>query len=739
MSKSVQRIKESTLSTNLNDSAHNLVRELAMACRKMSIYGAGHPQSARAVEKPFFVFGEIFAFKSVVNFNVSRGQLHIMNILLKESVFTQQVTQFLQAFDITGIVFDRTISVQQLTTFLTNLVSRDSMSEFSTALRESSESSGDEPLQVNSELAHSLFEDRKTYRGDVSGDYSVRRLALDQLEGDLSHLAKIQRASRRTLLKMAVDFRSSVLEYLLPERLAAFPPEDIRKTLKELARTINSGEADTSETKDATNKYMAIFRLVEFHPERNSIVEDLEDQSAPEPNLVDNGIDPTSTTGALKLEVNTRINSLVQDLFSSGNRDFNVIEFVDSFTRLLKTGQRPKATEVISRLIDYMGSSDSDHRQKALNLLGAVLSELNIETDQPVLEATVEAIVERLESRRETYEYSELVSRLFDLCFSEQQLELMAKLTRAMARRRVINGNVTVYDSMAVKKAFENISRQDTVRQLVRSVIQATRDQVGCLKDIMVAIGTEEIALGLSRIISHPARPVRQFTLRTLAELGKSSLKVYSQILSDDAMFERPEGRREMPDEKYYVVRNSIFVLGSIQDPAGVSALRAHIADTDVRVKREIISALEKIGGEDAVDCLMLMAEDELIEIREAAVIAIGLIGTSDATPLLMDLARRMPGVSLKAVSALGKIGGDQARDFLCQLLENPRDLSDSIGGRVSKDELRLATVRALGRIGDSGAIGYLRSFQESRSGASKLFFKNSSVNKAISEILSRR
>ncbi len=739
MSKSVQRIKESTLSTNLNESAHNLVRELAMACRKMSIYGAGHPQSARAVEKPFFVFGEIFAFKSVVNLNVRRGQLFVMNILLKESVFTQQVIQFLQAFDITGIVFDRSLSIQQLTTFLMNIVSRDSMSELSTALRESGGTSGDEPLQVNSELANSLFENRKMYRGDVSGDYSVRRLALDQLEGDLCHLARIQRASRRTLLQMAVDFRSSVLEYLLPERLAAFPPEEIRSTLKDLAQTINSGEADAQGTKDATNKYMAIFRLVEFHPDKNSIVEDLEDQPVSDPNLVENGIDPMSTTGALKLEVNTRIDNLVQDLFSTGNRDFNVVEFVDSFTRLLKTGQRPKAIEVVSRLIDFMGSSDSDQRQKSLNLLGAVFGELNLETDQSVLDATVDAIVERLESRRETYEYSELVSRLFDLCFSERQLELMSKLTRAMARRRVINGNVTVYDSMAVKKAFENISREDTVKLLVRSVIQATRDQVGCLKDIMVAIGTEEVALGLSRIISHPARPVRQFTLRTLAELGKSSLKVYSQILGDDAMFERPEGRREMPDEKYYVVRNSIFVLGSIQDPAGVSALRAHIGDTDVRVKREIISALEKIGGEDAVDCLMLMAEDELLEIREAAVIAIGLIGTPEAAPLLTDLARRMPGVSLKAVSALGKIGGDQAREFLCALLENPRDLYDTIGGRVSKDELRLATIRGLGRIGDSEAIGSLRSFQESRSGASKLFFKNSSVNKAITEILSRQ
>ena len=83
MSISATPIRESTLSTNLSEQAHTFVRELALACRKMSIYGAGHPLAVRAVERPFFVLGGIFRFKNYVNLNVRQGQLYLLNICLR--------------------------------------------------------------------------------------------------------------------------------------------------------------------------------------------------------------------------------------------------------------------------------------------------------------------------------------------------------------------------------------------------------------------------------------------------------------------------------------------------------------------------------------------------------------------------------------------------------------------------------------------------------------------------------
>ena len=729
-------IRESTLSVNLNDEAHSLVRELAMACRKMSIYGSGHPLAGKAVEKPFLILEYIFRYKSYINLNVLKGQLHLLNIRLKDSPFNGQILQFLQLLDVNAALFERSVTVQDFTFFIESLVRREMHYDPGFSLATYLNEYGVDCIQVNSEMAFALFENRRQYRGDVAGDFTVRRLALDQLGDDPIRLARLRNANAPTLLEYGIDFDPAIIRYLLPEKAAGLSATRLHQLLTELADQIKTGELGPQRTQQATYDYMALFQLVETHPERDRIVANLDDQRAGDQV---SGAEPLTGTGTIKIETSARIDQLVETVFTSSSPDYQCDDFADTFLRLLKTGQQPKANDVIGRLIEYMGVAEPGLRQKALNLLAAAMVQLRQVGDTEVLGGVVDQTVEQIQAKVETYEYSEFLWLLFDTCHAHRLHQQMARLTQAMAARRTITDNVTIYDSMAVKKGFENISRPATVGRLVEEITRANQERARHLKEIMAAIGTEEIALGLSNIISHPLRNVRQLVLKILAELGKSSLKVFSEIIFDDTMFERPEDRFELPDEQWYVVRNSIFVLGSLRDPQGVSPLRARISDPDVRVRREIVSALEKIGGEEAVDCLTLMSEDPVKEIREAAIITIGLIGSADTAPLLIDIARRNPLESIKAVTALGKVGGDDARRFLGRLLEQPDELAHLAAGKISRDDLRIAIVKALGQIGDQDAIAQVRKFRDSQSAASKLLFKSSPVNKAISDVLARR
>lgn len=735
MSQPTPPITESLLATNLNEEAHSLIRELAMACRKMSIYGAGHPLAIKAVEKPFFMFSSIFRFKSLVTLNVQRGELHLLNIRLKDSPFNAQILQFLQVLDINSVLFESSMRIQDFTFFVETLVDRQLVYNAGFSFSAHLEKHKVDCIQVNSELGYDLFEKRKRYRGDVDGDFSVRRLALDQLGDDPLLLIRVRNANQQGLLDLGIDFDPEFVAYLLPEKVASFDAGRVRRILTELADQVSANDTGPMRIKNATDDYLALFRLVDFHPERKSILENLEDRRN---RSADDDGEPLSETGAIKIETAARIDQLIEKLFSINAPDTETEAFSDAFLRLLKTGQQPKAAEVLGRLIDLLSAAEPNYRQLALNLLGLATNALTRAADGAVLEVAIGEAVRRLRDKSETYEYSEFLWQLFEACRTAECYDLAARLTTAMADRRAVTDNVTVYDSMAVKKGFENISRQRIVDHLIKELIGATGEVVGHLKDVLVAIGSEEVAMSLAQIISHPRRPVRQLTLKILAELGKSSLKVFSRILYDDKMFQRDEARHELPDEKWYVVRNSIFVLGSLHDQQGIASLRVRIDDDDIRVRREIISALEKIGGEEAVDCLTLMAEDPIAEVREAGIVAIGLIGEPDAAPILIDIARQNPRNSIKAVTALGKLGGEQARLFLGLLLDEPDKLAELAGGAVSRDSLRLAAVKALGHIGDQDAIRHVRSFQESQSATQKIFFKNSAVNKAISKILSR-
>ena len=78
-------------------------------------------------------------------------------------------------------------------------------------------------------------------------------------------------------------------------------------------------------------------------------------------------------------------------------------------------------------------------------------------------------------------------------------------------------------------------------------------------------------------------------------------------------------------------------------------------------------------------------------------------------------------------------------RDFLSELLADEDKLTEFAKGRVSRDDLRLAVVRALGAMGDTKALEQIKKYQENLTATQKIFFKNSAINKAVSDILSRK
>jgi len=739
MSKSYKSINESTLATSLNELAHGFVRELAMACRKVSIYGSDHPVGMKAIDKPFFALDEIFRFRSHVNLNLHGGLLYALNIRLKQSLFTDEIVRYMQILETEAVLFDRRVTMTEFARFIDRLVKRVDLSSHENLLSTYLEKNNITTIEVNSERAFKFFESQKKYRGDAYVDLSVKNLALQQLGDSLMTLADINRRGQTALDERDIDFTLGVIEYLLPEKFAALPSEDITKTLTDLARQLNTLPDDDKKRANLLNSYRSLYSLVDYHPQQGDIIAELERYLSTNKLPVEAAKELSTPVGAIRVASSEKIDKLLQRLFLPENHEYDTDEYCQAFQRLLKTGQRAKATGVVQSLVHSLTSPDGGVRQRALQLLVCSIALFDLVIDTDVFESAVNRVMTDLSQKKETYEYSEIIWQLLGKCRLADRFDLMARLAGAMAQRRQYDGDVAIYDSMAVKKAFESLSRREVVKALVDDMIRADHETSRHIRKVLISIGSEEVAVELSTIISHPIRQVRQQSLKVLAELGKASLKVFAGIVMDDAMFERESGRHELPDSKWYVIRNSIFVLGSLRDPGGMLPLRLRLNDSDVRVRREIVSTLEKIGGEDACDLLILMADDPIKEIRESAVIAVGLIGTPEITPQLFDLAQRNPSVAVRAVSALGKIGGEEARAYLVRLLEDDKELSKMASGQVSKEELRLAAVKSLGNIGDKKSIAALKGYKENLPATQKIFFKKSPVNKAIVEILSKR
>jgi len=729
--------EKAVLHVNLKKLVNSLLREFTITCKKVAIYGPNHPSSSRAIEKPFLVLNSIFKLKKYVNINLQHGQLFILNICLKDSVFSEEIIRFMQILDLDSILFKQHITMGELQKFIERFVKRVDLSNHENLLSTFLNKQRIESVEVNSEIAYSLFDNNKKYLENSSTDFSVKNIILRQLPDDLETLCNLYRLNEDYAYELGIDFEKEIVRYLIPEKVSFLSPSKVKNDLLELIdrlhKSENNNQADLSEL------CKAVFRLIEYHPEQKQIYNRLEKY------INENQIswelikELQSPTGKIKMESWELVDKTLNEIFIPESDVYEADNFIEAFERLINTGDRDKVKEVSKHLVDLLSSSNADFRQKALGLLLDLIKSLNLVTDLYVFEGLIDLLAHNLLEKKETYEYSEFIWQLLEKCFKKEKFYLMSQVMAVLSKRRRFENEVTIYDSMAVKKVFANFNQPQFIDQLIQKMLRADFKIAGYIRDILIYDGSEEVALALSNIISHPQRRVRQQALKILAELGKASLKVFSQILVDDDMFEREQDRHELPDNKWYIIRNSIFVLGLLKDPEATVPLRLRINDTDIRVRREIISALEKIGGEEACDILMMMADDPVKEIREKAVITIGFIGTPETVPLLIDLVQMNPKVVIKAISAMGRIGGEEAENFLVKILEDEREIIRLASGMFSKDDVKLAIIKALGNIGSKKTINKVKDYKNKLPTAQKIFFKNSPVNKAIDEILSKQ
>ncbi|HDL02097.1 MAG TPA: HEAT repeat domain-containing protein, partial [candidate division Zixibacteria bacterium] len=485
--------------------------------------------------------------------------------------------------------------------------------------------------------------------------------------------------------------------------------------------------------------YKDICKLLEFHPEYETISQALDSYMSCGNVLAEITNELKTPSVRIKNEAQQSIDSLMQETFSDLSIEFSPALFTESFVRLIKTGQKEKSAEVAIELVEYLENSNNDFRQKALSLLLEIIAPLHLYSDKYLFDKLSQVIIRNLFEKKETFEYSEFVWQIIEKSIVEKDYKFLAKIMHSLYLRRRIENDVTIYDSIAIKKIYMNFNQKSIIDGLITELLKGNSSTNQYLKEVLIGSGSEEVAVALVNIISHPNRQIRQLALKILGELGHASLDVFGAVLADDDLFKREEGKRELPDEQWYIVRNAIFVFGLLKDIKGCIPLRLRINDPDVRVRREIISALEKIGGEESVDVLMMMADDDDREIREAAVITIGLIGTEDVSPLLIALAQQNLRVVIKALHALGRVGGKEAEKYLSLIL-NDDDLLESLtSSKVSKEEIRLATIKALGDLDDSQAIQTIKQYHAGQSTTQKIFFKNSPINKTIKNILSKK
>jgi HEAT repeat protein len=205
----------------------------------------------------------------------------------------------------------------------------------------------------------------------------------------------------------------------------------------------------------------------------------------------------------------------------------------------------------------------------------------------------------------------------------------------------------------------------------------------------------EGTSLLLDLLAEEGDRDVRLFLITILKDLGKNQVALVGEQLSD---------------RRWYVVRNAVRILGDTKTEQAITFLHKVADHKDVRIREEVVHALNNIGGRKAAGILARYLKDKDLGLQVLALRSIGeLQGLGDMEAhYVMDFAELRPlkqrelEHTLEAITVLGKIGGRESAEFLARYTKirwwKPRKL---------QEELRAAALVAIeaikGRRVDAG------------------------------------
>jgi HEAT repeat protein len=207
----------------------------------------------------------------------------------------------------------------------------------------------------------------------------------------------------------------------------------------------------------------------------------------------------------------------------------------------------------------------------------------------------------------------------------------------------------------------------------------------------------------LAQVIAYLGDKVAKRLMQMLAsEESAVKRKILNDLLVRCGAVIIPIVHDYLHDDRWFVVRNAVSILGDIRSHESLAELSLLLQHDEVRVRRETIRALTRIGGKRAIKILLQTAVADDYDMRRQAILSLGAMRATAAAPTLLAImnqkgwSQREVDLRKDTIRALGEIRAPEATPELIKILKKKR-----IMHRQLNDELRSAAAAALGDIAD--------------------------------------
>jgi len=171
-----------------------------------------------------------------------------------------------------------------------------------------------------------------------------------------------------------------------------------------------------------------------------------------------------------------------------------------------------------------------------------------------------------------------------------------------------------------------------------------------------------------------------------------------------------------LDDQRWYVVRNIIYILRKIADRRAIEYLLKTVRHGDIRVRKEGIKALGELGSREVVQVLRECLDDADMQVRTASAKAFGNIGSEFAKRVLLDKIsdKKFKDKDFEEkrefYETLSRWKDSEVFNFLTKVTK-----TKSFFNRSKNYESRACAIYTLGLIGNEDAIPLLDKLKDSK------------------------
>lgn len=720
---------------NLLELGTEIVRESYTAARRLKMYEPDHPMVASVVERPFFLFKKWFRLRQSLVLAQSGNSVSVSGIPLLPMVFTSSFSRAMGESKVSTFTFHDTLSPTELALFLSHLFG---LQARRVPLKGYLERKKVLSIELDGSVANLVLETEKSLSGSYRQDFSCRHMAKVVLENRPELLAALISGAvgkqKEILERWGIEFRMKVLEEALFSVLEEMN-DPMVLTLLETTLPASFTAPEEVANKQQAFKFLvgAALKTRDKESFLARLKKFLDSKSVPRP-FYEASLDFSSR---LKLEITGEMENLGQRLLE-GMEAGELNRYAELFTKCLKLRRPEVVGHNLGALAEALVSPLAEARQGAYHAACKVLEPAAAAEPEQFL-IFIRRLVGFVVDQKESLEFAETLLLISELCIEKKFYQPLGELLGLLAGRLELEEPGKPLGSLLIRKVLENLNRTEIIQKLLSELENENRGRAVWVRQILSAIGSLEAAQALAERMSHPSRFVRQNVLKILSNLGNNALIVAATLLADPSNYRRkPDGTLE--DESWYRLRNAIHILGNLRRDTAVPVLEMPAADSDSRLRKEVVKALEKLPGRRKLPLLKKLALDSSEEIRRMAFVAIAdPAGEEDLDFLFSRFDPASPD-ALPLLYAVSCIGGSRARDFLIGLLDPTsslgRRLIDQTGGQTMP--VKVAILKGLARIGDERANVKIREVADSMTKTQKLLLVKNPLSDTAKILLSK-